>query len=63
MWRKFTDYLSILIILPILAAAASWRPVVDFATRFLDDSSVAVVRGILDSAPLKSFTVVVMTTL
>jgi len=63
MWRKFTDYLSILIILPILIAAASSLPVVDYATRFLGDSSVAVVRGILDSAPLKTVTVVVMTTL
>lgn len=63
MWRKFTDYLSILIILPILIAAASSLPVVDFVTRFLGDSSVAAVRGILDSAPLRTFTVVGMTTL
>ena len=62
-WRKFTDYLSVLFILPLLLIAASSLPLADFATRYLDATSAGVVRGILGSGALKHATVLVMTTL
>jgi len=63
MWRKFTDYLSILVVLPLLIVAASSLPVADFATRFLDDPSAAFVRRILDSGPIRGVTVLTLTAL
>lgn len=62
-WRKFTDYLSVLLILPFLIIAASSLPVVDFATRFLSDSAADAVRSFLGSGALKNLTVIVMTSL
>lgn len=62
-WRKFTDYLSVLLILPILIVAASSLPVVDFASRFLDESSTERIRLLLGSGTLKNLTVIVMTSL
>lgn len=63
LWRKFTDYLSVLVILPLLAVAASSIPVVDFATRHLDDGSAELVRAFLGSAVLRDLTVLTMTSL
>lgn len=62
-WRRFTDYLSVLFILPFLIVAASSIPVVDFATRFLDEAAAERVRAILGSGLLRNLAVVVMTTL
>ncbi|MDP6629670.1 MAG: YhjD/YihY/BrkB family envelope integrity protein [Kiritimatiellia bacterium] len=63
LWRKFTDYLSVLFILPFLVLLASSIPVVDFATRFLDDSSAEMVRAFAGSGFLKNLMVVLMSTL
>ncbi len=63
LWRKFTDYLSVLFILPFLILLASSLPVVDFATRFLDDSGAHMVRVFLGSGFLKNVMVIVMSTL
>jgi len=62
-WRCFTDYLSVVLILPFLVIAASSLPVADFATRFADESTAKVIRTFLGSGVLKDLTVVVMTTL
>jgi membrane protein len=62
-WRRFTDYLSVLVVLPVLAVAASSLPVVDFVARYLDKSTADAVRAFLVSGPLKSGTVVTMTAL
>ncbi len=61
--RKFTDYLSVLFILPILLVAASSLPIVDFTTRYLDAHSARVVRDVLGSGLLKHLTVFTMTSL
>ncbi len=63
MWRRFTDYLSVIVVLPILAIAASSLPVVDFATRFLDENTAEVVRAILGSGMLKTLTVLILSSL
>lgn len=63
MWRKFTDYLSAVLILPFLLVLATSLPVVDFATRFLDDSAANVVRAFLGSGFLKDLMVIFMSSL
>ncbi len=63
LWRKFTDYLSVLFILPFLILLASSLPVVDFATRFLDDSGAEMVRTFMGSGFLRNLMVIVMSTL
>ena len=63
LWRKFTDYLSVLFILPFLVLLASSLPVVDFATRFLDDNAAQLVRTFMGSGFLKNLMVVLMSTL
>jgi membrane protein len=62
-WRKFTDYLSVLMILPVLMIAAASLPVMDMLTRFLDDNSAAVIKSIADSGVFKNFMVIGMTSL
>jgi membrane protein len=62
LWRRFTDYLSVIVVLPILALAASSLPVVDFATRFLDENTADIVRTILGSGMLKGLTVLILST-
>lgn len=61
--RKFTDYLSVLIILPFLTVAASSVPVVDFATRYLDAQQAQVLRAFLDSPLLNNTMVLLFATL
>jgi len=62
LWRRFTDYLSVIVVLPILALAATSMPVADFATRFLDEGTANVVKAILGSGLLKELTVLIMST-
>ena len=62
-WRRFTDYLSVLLILPLLIIAASSVPVADYAARFLHGQSAEMVEALLVSDALKSLTVLLMTTL
>ncbi|MCE9613048.1 MAG: YihY family inner membrane protein [Lentisphaerae bacterium] len=61
LWRKFTDYISILFILPLLLLAASSLPIADLASRHLDDTSARMVRDVLGSGILKHVMVFTMT--
>ncbi len=63
LWRKFTDYLSVLFVLPLLLLAASSLPLADFATRYLDPVAAQMVRDFLGSGMLKNLMVLVMTSL
>lgn len=60
-WRRFTDYLSILFILPVLIVAASSVPIMDFAARFLSEDSAEMAGRIMGSGILKNFAVFGMT--
>jgi membrane protein len=62
-WRRVTDYLSVLLILPLLIVAASSIPVADFVTRALDPERAAAVRSFLGSVALERVTVLALTTL
>ena len=61
LWRRFTDYLSVLIVLPFLATAASSFRIVDFAAQFVSEGNAARLQGILDFGLLRYLTVFVMT--
>jgi len=63
LWRRFADYLSVLVILPILVVAASSLEVASLATRFLNDSAAQQVGSFVAAPALKGLTVIVMTTL
>jgi len=62
-WRRFTDYLSVLLILPILIVAAASLPVMDMVLRFMPADSAAFVQRLVASGLFKNAVVVVMTTL
>jgi membrane protein len=62
-WRRFTDYLSVLLILPILVAAAATLPVMDLLTRFLDDETAALMQRLVASGFFKNLMVTGMSTL
>ncbi len=63
LWRKFTDYLSVLFIAPFLALLASSLPAADFATRYLDPATARVVEAFLASGLLKALVTVTLTSL
>jgi membrane protein len=63
LWRRFADYLSILLVLPILIVAATSLPVVDYATRFFDERTASTLQAFLNAGPLKGLTVLLMSTL
>jgi len=63
LWRKFTDYLSLLFVLPVLIVAASSIPIVDFAAKFFDENTQQLIRSSLGSGFVKLMTVFVMTSL
>jgi len=62
-WRRFTDYLSVLLILPVLIVAAASMPVMDMLTRFLDENTAAFVQRLAASGLFKNLTVMAMTSL
>lgn len=62
-WRRFTDYLSVLLILPVLIVAAASLPVMDMVTRFMPSDTAAFVQRLVASGLFKNAVVVVMTTL
>ncbi len=62
-WRRFTDYLSVLLILPMLIVAAASLPALELATRFLDDRTAAAIRGFVGSGAYRGLAVLVMTSL
>jgi len=62
-WRRFTDYLSVLLILPILIVAAASMPVMDMLTRFMPENMAAIVQSIVSSGMFKNMVVIGMTSL
>ena len=63
LWRKVTDYLSAVIILPFLVIMASSFRLVDIVSKFLNDSSAEQLQIFLESTPLKNMTVIILTSL
>ena len=63
LWRKFTDYLSVLVVMPFLMVAASSIPAADLVARFFEGSTAELIREILGSGFLKNLTVATMTAL
>jgi membrane protein len=63
LYRKFFDYLGVLIVVTLLALAAMSLPVADLACKVLGESSSETVKGILGSRLLGRLTVLAMTTL
>jgi len=63
LWRCFTDYLSVLLILPVLIVAAASMPVMDMLTRYLDDNTAAIVQSFVASGFFKNMMVLGMTSL
>jgi membrane protein len=62
-WRKFTDYLSLLFVLPILIVAATSVPVMDMAMGFLNQAASEAIRSSMATGFFKSLTVYFMTSL
>ncbi len=62
-WRRFTDYLSVLLIMPVLIVAAASVPITDMLTRFLNAEIAEWVQRFVESGLFKNLTVVSMTTL
>lgn len=63
LWRRFTDYLSVLLILPVLIVAAASLPIVDMVTSYMPDSTADLIRQFAASGLFKNLVVLVMTTL
>lgn len=59
LWRKMTDYLFVVLVLPFLITAASSIPIVDLVLSFLHASAAEEVRTVMGSAWLKRFMVFV----
>ncbi len=63
LWRKFTDYLSVLFVLPVLIVAASTLPVADLLTRFMNEEAAQTIQGYLGADLVRFLTVLLLTTL
>jgi membrane protein len=63
LWRKFTDYLSILFIMPLLIIAAPSLQVADVVSKFLNPDMAVWLEALLDSKFLKRATFFFMTSL
>jgi membrane protein len=63
LWRKITDYLSVLLVLPVLVTAASSLPIVDLISRVTGREIAETIGVLLESPLLKGLTIVTMTTL
>lgn len=63
LWRKFTDYLSVLLILPFLVIAASSIPAAEMVTRLAIGDSKETVQTLLETPLLKQFAVLMLTSL
>ncbi len=62
-WRKITDYLSVVLILPVLVTAASSLPVVDLISRVTGREIAETIGVLLESPFLRGLTVFGMTSL
>jgi len=63
LWRRFTDYLSVLIVLPLLIIAASSMPVADMTIRHMDAGQANLFRTLLSSQVFRHFTIGTITSL
>ncbi len=63
LWRKMTDYLFVVLVLPFLVTAASSIPLVDMVTNLLNASTAEDVRSIMGSAFLKRLMVLLLSSL
>lgn len=63
LWRRFTDYLSVLFIVPFLLLAASTLPLLDLADQFLGGGTADQMRHLANSGSLRLGTGFVMTSL
>ncbi|OGV60052.1 MAG: hypothetical protein A2283_19795 [Lentisphaerae bacterium RIFOXYA12_FULL_48_11] len=63
LFRKFTDYLSVVMVLPVLIIAASSLPVVSLILKFLDETVAGNLQFIVGSAVIKNTTTIFMATL
>ncbi|TFH17999.1 MAG: YihY/virulence factor BrkB family protein [Lentisphaerales bacterium] len=63
LYRKFFDYLGVLIVLPILGVAASSLPVAQVASKYVDESTANVIKSALGAGGIKNLAVLAMTTL
>lgn len=61
-WRRFTDYLSVLLILPVLIVAAASLPVLEIITRFMPSGTADLLRTAVASGMFKNMVVLLMTT-
>mgnify|MGYP001611678160 CR=1 FL=1 len=61
--RKILDYLSVLIIVPILAIAASSLPALSVISRHLDPALAGPLTGFLEAVKIQGLIVVAMTTM
>jgi membrane protein len=63
LWRRFTDYLSVLIVLPLLIIAASSIPVADMTMRHMDEGQIQFLRTLLSSDTFRHVAVGAITSL
>lgn len=61
LWRKFTDYLSAVFILPFLVILATSLPIVEIVTRFMDPTIGGMLRELLEESWIKTIIVTFMT--
>ncbi|MDI6775307.1 MAG: YihY/virulence factor BrkB family protein [Verrucomicrobiota bacterium] len=62
-WRKFTDYLSLLFVLPILIVGTTSIPVMDMAAKILNKAATEAIRSSLATGMVKSLMVYAMTSM
>lgn len=62
LWRKFTDYVSVLVILPVLVVAASSLPAMEVVSRVVDSGSAGRVREFLGPGGLRDAAVLFFST-
>ncbi|HAS82496.1 MAG TPA: hypothetical protein DCS43_07455 [Verrucomicrobia bacterium] len=62
-WRRFTDYLSVLLILPILIVAAASLPIMEGVTRYMPADTAVLFERFVASGLFKNGVVLLMTTL
>ncbi|MBN2300876.1 MAG: YihY/virulence factor BrkB family protein [Lentisphaerae bacterium] len=61
MFRRFSDYLFMVIVLPFLITIASSLSIVEFVARFLDAENTARLGAIMNSATLRNLTTLLLT--
>ena len=63
LWRKFTDYLSVLLILPFLVLAATSIPAAELVTRFVAGDARETVQTLMEAPILRKTAVLLLTSL